>query len=220
MGGANMSEKLIPYFSRSFLGESRLDMVLLMRAVQDGWLPDPSAVDLALYHQLRHAESSAMRAFVGVGCTFGARWFEGFDHSGVAAGESYRALARLQPVLQTAGVSIENRSYEDWTPLVREYGPRLVVYCDPPYAGRKGYGRGRSFDSAQFWDVMCQWSSFGASVFVSEYRAPSEWASVWSKRKQIAVATDKTNYAVEHLFAPASLEAWMDALSAATARSS
>lgn len=67
----------------------------------------------------------------------------------------------------------------DAVPLERD----AVIYCDPPYAGTRGYdseheGRNTAFDSKSFFDWACRQS---APVYVSELGADDRFIPVWSK---------------------------------------
>lgn len=53
-----------------------------------------------------------------------------------------------------------------------------VIYCDPPYQGTEEYAEG-GFNHAKFWE-WCREKSKTNKVFVSEYKAPSDFESVLS----------------------------------------
>ena len=60
-----------------------------------------------------------------------------------------------------------------------------LVYCDPPYRGTTQYGD--NFDSAEFWDVMREWSEDNI-VLVSEYTAPRDFVVVASRQKTMSLS--------------------------------
>ena len=93
--------------------------------------------------------------------------------------ESLERLERLQSleniVNQDARIETSSISYEDY-----EYRDGDVVYCDPPYKNTNGYGI--KFDTDAFWE----WArTRDYQVYVSEYQAPDDFVSVWSKEKRV-----------------------------------
>ena len=106
--------------------------------------------------------------------------------------QSLESLERLERLEQHESIIVATSS--DYREYVHEEGD--VVYCDPPYAGTGGYGR--EFDHDAFWQ-WCRTRDF--PVYVSEYRAPEDFISIWCKEKRRlfnhrALSTN----AVEHLF--------------------
>lgn len=82
-------------------------------------------------------------------------------------------------------------SYADYA-----YRDGDVVYCDPPYNETDGYGI--EFDSAAFWE----WArTRNYPVYVSEYQAPEDFVSIWSREKRsLLCRTGLSKPVVEHLF--------------------
>jgi site-specific DNA-adenine methylase len=71
-----------------------------------------------------------------------------------------------------------------------------VVYCDPPYANTSKYTV--DFDHETFWQ-WCRTRDF--PVYVSEYHAPEDFISVWSKEKRsLFHSSNLSAPVVEHLF--------------------
>ena len=189
VGGGSVFTVMAPHFIRATAGDVHEDLVLMYRALLDGWEP-PDTVTEAEYQALRKAEPSALRAFVGFGCSFGAKWFGGYardprrkggDASFAATGRRL-LLARADVWRTLPAVSFHHRAYDAW-----DIGPGDVVYCDPPYAGTTGYKGTPTFDHDQFWDTCRKWHDAGAVVFVSEFTAPDDWRPVWSIERSIAV---------------------------------
>lgn len=177
-GGATMAT-IAPHFATSYAGDVSPDLVLMWQAVRDGWLP-PESVSESEYQSMRLAPESALRGFVGFGCSFGGKWFGGRARGGFNAdgtprdhsAESSRAVRRLSEGFR--GVDeIKLLDYRDWSP-----GSGWVVYADPPYDGTQGYAAAGMFNSCDFWDCMNEWTDRGAVVLVSEYNAPPGWAPV------------------------------------------
>ena len=112
--------------------------------------------------------------------------------------ESLESLESLQSLQSLESLESQNAqivaSADDYCNYVYQDGD--VVYCDPPYAGTEGYGRG--FDHEAFWQ-WCRTRDF--PVYVSEYRAPEDFISVWSKEKRrLFNSSNLSANAIEHLF--------------------
>lgn len=105
--------------------------------------------------------------------------------------ESLERLERLQRLEKEAPIVASTDDYRSYV-----YHDGDVVYCDPPYAGTNGYGRG--FDHDAFWQ-WCRTRDF--PVYVSEYHAPEDFVSIWSKEKRRLFNTmGLSTNSVEHLF--------------------
>lgn len=106
--------------------------------------------------------------------------------------ESLERLQSLESIVQKdARIETSSISYEDY-----EYRGGDVVYCDPPYKNTHGYGI--KFDTDAFWE----WArTRDYPVYVSEYQAPADFVSVWSKEKRVLLNSESlTAPRTEHLF--------------------
>lgn len=109
--------------------------------------------------------------------------------------QSLQSLERLQSLEsleeEEAPIVVSTDDYRNYV-----YHDGDVVYCDPPYAGTASYGR--EFDHDAFWQ-WCRTRDF--PVYVSEYRAPEDFISIWCKEKRRLFnhRVLSTN-SVEHLF--------------------
>lgn len=115
--------------------------------------------------------------------------------------ESLERLERLQNIKdmseraslgpQDMLIETKNISYSDY-----EYQDGDVVYCDPPYKNTNDYGI--QFDGDAFWE----WArTRNYPVYVSEYQAPEDFVSIWSKEKRVLLSRESlTAPKVEHLF--------------------
>ena len=172
------------------------DLVLLLRAVRDGWAP-PSTLTESEYKILRAADPSALRGFAGFACSFGGKWFAGYarDATGLnyAAGQSQSAV-KMAPDLAGAVIN--------WGHYSRSPAADLT-YCDPPYAGTTPYKGTPPFDHGQFWAWV---HDRRGVVLVSEYTAPAWMEVIWEKPvkctiKREATAASGKNARTEKLFA-------------------
>ena len=112
--------------------------------------------------------------------------------------ESLQSLQNLERLERLENLESQNVqivvSTDDYRNYVYHDGD--VVYCDPPYAGTNGYGR--EFDHEAFWQ-WCRTRDF--PVYVSEYRAPEDFISVWSKEKRVLFSSSNLSAnTIEHLF--------------------
>lgn len=147
------------------------DLILLWQALQTDWQP-PTQVSEDEYKALRGAAPSALRGFVGFGCSFGGKWFGGYArHYPVSnyAATSARSVNKQRKLL--TGVNFCHQSYATLDPI------DALIYCDPPYADTTHYGAAKGFDSVVFWRVVRGWSQHNI-VIVSEYKAPDDFECV------------------------------------------
>jgi DNA adenine methylase len=79
-----------------------------------------------------------------------------------------------------------------------------LIYCDPPYEGTASYGS-NDFDNDKFWNYMRNWSK-NNFVFISEYKAPSDFVCVGSCVKRSTIAGNGSkDERIEKLFIHKSL---------------
>jgi DNA adenine methylase len=179
------------------LSDAHPDLVLMWQAVLGGWVP-PSDVSEELYHELKRAEPSALRGFVGFACSFGSKFFRGFARGGVRnyAAEGSSGVVKKAAAFDAAAasVTVDRCSYRDVGPVAGD-----VLYLDPPYAGTEDYSTG-SFDSDAFWSWAQKQAESGVRVFVSEFAAPEGWVPVWSVERVATVNRFKSKKDVESLY--------------------
>lgn len=189
LGGGAVAEHMCPHFEDKYLSDAHEDLMLMWAALLEGWVP-PTDVSEAHYGELRHAEPSALRGFVGFGGSFGGKWFGGFAKGGFQAdgtprnyqAESLRNIRKGLAGMQGAKVSAAGYQTLPTVPAAP------LIYCDPPYADTTSYSTD-SFDSEAFWVKAQSWAEQGADVFVSEYMAPEGWEAVWEKPLKVQMHT-------------------------------
>lgn len=106
--------------------------------------------------------------------------------------ERLQSMESLESIVHNQDMLIEtyNISYADY-----EYREGDVIYCDPPYKNTQEYGI--QFDSDAFWE----WTrTRNYPVYVSEYQAPEDFVSIWSKEKRVLLSSNSRPHRVEHLF--------------------
>jgi DNA adenine methylase len=187
---------MAPNFAAAGGSDSSVDLIMMWRAARDGWVP-PTEISREQYAELRHAEPSALRGFVGFGCSFGGKWFGGYAAN--SAGKNYAAAASRSVVRKAAtmgGAALGHRDYRLWLP-----GPSHLVYCDPPYAGTTAYKGQDPWNADEFWSTVGRWADRGALVFVSEYDAPAGWVPVWEREVKVSLEkSTNSGQAVERLY--------------------
>lgn len=195
LGGGKSIVHLAPHFRHVHAGDVHEDLMLMWKEAANGWVP-PSSITEDDYRRLRRESPSALRGFVGFGCSFGGKWWGGFARNkerrnyAEAASKSVQSIGSL---LKSCNVDLRIASFHDWIPE-----QNAVVYADPPYFGTTKYSV--PFDHELFWKTMNEWSNRGVSVFVSEYVAPSNWKSIWTMNKRRTVSGGTGSMTTEHLF--------------------
>jgi DNA adenine methylase len=166
-------------------------LITLYRAWLAGWRP-PTEVSEQLYHEIKARKDPAdpLTAFVGFGCSFGAKWFGGYARAFVKPGTRSKtspARGGIEPAdfVSWAAIDLAKKLTRcrdvrfvcsDFADL--EILPGDLVYCDPPYRGTTAYGYFRGFDYDRYLSKLTEWSAI-ADVFVSEYAAQADsWEQV------------------------------------------
>lgn len=164
------------------------DLIELWNAVKKGKFKPPDDVSEEEYYKIKQSKSpSALKAFVGFGCSFGGRFFSSFAQKHTKGKkehfcrEAANSLRRKRPLIQN--IEFSCKSYEQWRPKNK------VIYCDPPYVQTKypiKYRRDVKhydvFDNDKFWDKMRIWSKNNL-VIISERTAPNDFVAIWEKKK-------------------------------------
>lgn len=153
--------------------DAQADLIYLLQAIQKGFKP-PTHVSEATYNDLKKLPPSAVRGFVGFGCSFAGKFFGGYarDKAGRNYAESAaRSLEKLRPHIQN--VVFGHAKYNE----ANLYAD--IIYCDPPYANTTKYSV--DFNSADFWNWARQMSK-KSIVLISEYTAPADFKCIWSKK--------------------------------------
>lgn len=176
-------------------------LMSLYRAVRAGWDP-PSFVSEETYAAVKRVRDprDPMTAFVGYGCSFGGKFFGGYARAGNGSTRGYANESRnslLRKLAACRDVVFARRDYRTLNP-----NRNFFVYCDPPYAGTTGYAAVGAFDNAEFWETARRWTQRGAIVLVSEYNAPPDFVTVWSRETKTVLAQQAASRVVriEKLF--------------------
>jgi len=190
LGGGNAFKHIAPNFKNAIASDIHPDLMMCWEAVRSGWVP-PTSVSEEEYKAQQYAAPSAIRGFVGYGCSFGGKFFGGFARSKQNVGNYYANHASNSLVeisKHMTNTHLECCSFDWWNDVVDN---NCVVYCDPPYANTTGYKN--KFNSEYFWQIVNGWCDIGATVFVSEYYSPDGWEPIWEKsiRRKVSGGTGK-----------------------------
>lgn len=85
----------------------------------------------------------------------------------------------------------------DYRAAAEDAGEDDVIYADPPYADKSGYGV--AFDNADFWEWCRQ--PRRALLIISEYSAPPDFVEIWAKKVTCAMSPNgEVGRPIERLF--------------------
>ena len=194
--------------------DTHSDLIALWKKVKADKFISPKNMTEARYLKIKNQKSpSALKAFVGFGCSFGGKYFSGYAQKYTnGKNENYlravtNSMKKIQPKI--TNVKFKCCDYKKWKPK------NMLIYCDPPYKYSKFPVKYRTstkrydvFDSKVFWDTMRKWSK-NNYVFISEQEAPEDFISVWNRstyrsasqsKKTRFKSPDVTKYRTEHLF--------------------
>jgi len=153
------------------------DLIIMWECVKNGWVP-PKQVSREQHLELKNGNPSALRSFVGFGCSFMGIFFSGYTEKSVL--NSYNQIISISNILQGKDVSfLKNSDYNTHNPH------NMTIYCDPPYTesykSNNMVKQFKKFDHDLFWKTMREWS-IDNLVFISETTAPSDFFCIWEKK--------------------------------------
>jgi DNA adenine methylase len=182
---------------KCYVSDIHKDLILLWKEVKNGTFKYPKSVSKRTWLKYKNdPHPSAVKAFVGFGCSFGGKWFESYAESKDRSfcNECTNSIKRIDSNIRKLK-SVKHCSYEKWdTPKLRGY----LIYCDPPYEDTSKYTSVDDFNSMKFWDIIRVWSKHNI-VIVSEYKAPKDFKCIWKKEKVTTWGKQK-NVVIEKLF--------------------
>jgi DNA adenine methylase len=182
---------------KRFASDKNEYLIEMYLALQNGWEP-PKVVTEEDYKYIKgnKDENKALSGFVGIGCSFSGRWFEGYARNKRGrnyALDAFNSLQKQKPLIEK--VEFKSNDYKVYQP------ENALVYCDPPYSGAKFYSGMGKFDSGEFWAIMREWSKKN-KVFISEYNAPEDFKCVLeiNTRTDIRNKNGQMEQRIERLF--------------------
>ena len=196
VGGANMIDKVEGKRIGSDFNEY---VISLFTGMQNGFIP-PNEVNEEEYKQARlNRVVTPLVSFIGFGCSYSGKWFGGYARGNTSKGQPRNyCLESKKNILKQAGnlkgVQFIHSRYQDL-----EIPPNSLIYCDPPYEGTTKYKDG--FSHTEFWEWCRQKTKEGHQVFISEYNAPKDFKSIYSKEVNSSLTKDTgSKKANEQLF--------------------
>ncbi len=175
VGGGNVICHIADHGER--IGTDAHDLLInFFHAVQSGWRPSPAKPSDAMYQRYKKRwaketdfsgltlEKKAQIAWMGYGASYDGAWFAGRNpESGL------KLFDRDSPHIMNA---------QFWQGLYDHHSHRrgCLIYCDPPYKGKKGFAAVRAtageFVHDRFWDWCAMMVARNNVVLVSEETLP------------------------------------------------
>lgn len=193
VGGGNMIDKV----TGPRMGND-IDpyLIALLQSVQNGYIP-PSDVSEALYQSIKKNPENypaELVGFVGFGCSFGGKWFNGYARNTKKDNYAKRAANSLmKQAPKLTGVQFTNGSYLDLN-----FTEKCLIYCDPPYANTTRYRY--NIDYVVFWDWCRSMANLGHTVFISSYEAPNDFECVLELHESTKLNKNQRVPRIEKLF--------------------
>jgi DNA adenine methylase len=191
MGGANMTAGLGRRFPNHTIiaADANESLSIMWRAIVDGWEPPGDVISREEWAEWKAAPHSALRGWYGTAASFNGHFYAAYgacctDKHGKYinfTGQSARAVGKQRPYL--GNVIVRTGDYR----VTCEPSPGDLVYCDPPYEATGVYRAVKGFDHPAFWDWCNVQVARGVSVFVSEYKAPEGWTSVYATTRKVSM---------------------------------
>jgi len=139
---------------------------------------------------------------IGFCASYGGRFFEGYprglNSNGTPRDYTNEAIRNLKKQsLNLKGIKFKQSDYSD----LDFSETKALIYCDSPYMDSKPYKVSLlgKFDSYKYFDWVRKQSEFNP-VLVSEYFAPDDFVSIWSKKVKSNLNVSNTKVSVEQIF--------------------
>lgn len=187
---------------RRYGGDINQDLIVLWKALQDGWVPPEDLTREEWLALKADPECSPLKSFAGFGCSMMGRWFSTYKISKTGVnlrGQAARSLVKLNQLC--CDVEWRNCDYKEW-----EFEPGAVVYCDPPYEGstpkwRDSFG----FKYKEFWPwALHQFHDNNVRLYTSYFTVPDGWKPVVDLTQSVMAINvyDKKLHQAEFLLRP------------------
>jgi DNA adenine methylase len=179
------------------------ELIALFKKLQDGWIP-PEHITEDEYNKVRENKleyPDYYVGFVGFCSTFGSKYFggyaRGFKEDKITPrdipNEAIRNLMDQIPNIKD--VVFFNKDYLSANKSnIKNY----MIYCDPPYQDTTKYKSG-DFNYDLFWSWVRELSKDNY-ILISEYNAPEDFYSIWSKSVTTSLKVHEHEDRVERLF--------------------
>lgn len=203
VGGGNLSANKKYYLDvKNIIGvDNNKYLIELLKKVQLNEL-NYEEINYEIYTDVRKNKDNYKDWYVGyVGFihSFSGKFFNGFlknidDKGRVRSKEIYNNLINQRYSLLKVKLFNKDIFEIDYS----KFPKNSLLYFDPPYANTTKYHN--EFDSERFWELVDKLSK-DFIVLVSEFNAPNDYISIWSKEK-LSVVNSQSVYKkdMEHLF--------------------
>jgi DNA adenine methylase len=153
-------------------------LIAMWKALCDGWQP-PMLYEENFYKHVmanRQQYPAYLVGYVGF-CSFGGKYFGGFPKDNKSKRDFLREYhnGMMKQIEFLKGIIWKNQNY-----LTLDIPENSVVYADPPYENTLDYKI--KFDSKVFWGWCREIVSKGHLLYVSEYKAPSDFICIFQRK--------------------------------------
>jgi len=180
VGGANLIDKVIGNRIGSDINEYLIEALKLIR--DDVYSLPKSNKDINEndYKKIKNSlnTNKGLSGYYGFALSYGGKWFGGWcrDKEGKRdyISEAYRNAIKQSPKLKD--VQFICSSYD-----LLEIPKNSIIYCDIPYKNTTDYHNNK-FNYIRFWDWCRKKHKEGHILYISEYKAPSDFKCIWEKK--------------------------------------
>ncbi len=176
---------------REYLATDQHESLIKMwKAAQNNFSFPNHVSEVTHYYYKNCRKSSALRAYVGFGASWGGAYFNKYIKGRISP-YTKRKVEEIGKLVKH--VRFENKGYDE-VKGIKNY----VIYCDPPYEDCSGTSdftddnKSRiHFNCAAFW----QWAELMSKdnlVIVSNYKAPLKWKPIY--KRELRFYTDHGGY--------------------------
>lgn len=133
VGGASIISLINSERERERVGSDiNTSLIMLLNEIRDGVFDYPNYIDEDTYNKYKNdSNDSAMKAFIGFGCSFAGKWYGGYARRSKGDNESYNFAAAAKNSLIRKSKGFNNCKFicQDY----RNIKPQnKLIYCDPP----------------------------------------------------------------------------------------
>lgn len=199
VGGANMIDKID--FHTKIGYDNNKYLIALLKQAQSDMSVFPETISEEEYKKVKNEKDSYPDWYVGlVGfcASFGSKWFGGYGRN---SDKSSVSNARIRNLKKQAPSLIDiNFNSESYDSIQYEDVPKMLIYCDPPYAGTTKYHN--DFDHEPFYEWCKDVAKHGHTLLISEYAMPEEFVCIWEREHccKIDGVNTKDTTRIEKLF--------------------
>jgi len=198
-GGCNIAERVD---GNVIANDIHFELIEMYKAVKKGWIP-PQNISLEEYKQWKtntKKNEAHIKGFVGFGCSYGGKYFDGFARAGASSKPRNYCLESRNNIIKQApklsNIKFYNLSYEQV-----KVPNNSIIYCDIPYENTKKYVKTKRFEHDKFFRWAIDMSLKKHIVFISEQKElDNRFLCVFKKEVKRIVGRFKANTVAEKLY--------------------